>query len=71
MQQSRVARLWRMRNHGGTDSSKMADWAQGYQLTSLKETLKDVNFFAPAAHRAAGAKRLFSFFQKHTTVKYL
>jgi hypothetical protein len=42
MQQSWVARLWRMRNHGGTDNSKMADWAQGYQLTNPKETLKDV-----------------------------
>ena len=70
MQQSRVARLWRMRNHGGTDSSKMADWAQGYQLTSLKETLKDVKNsrlrrFAPQARSAC------SLFQKHTTVKYL
>ena len=69
MQQSRVARLWRMRNHGGTDSSKMADWAQGYQLTSLKETLKDVKKIAPAALRAAGAKRLFSFSKTHNCKK--
>jgi hypothetical protein len=54
-----------MRNHGVTDSSKMADWAQGYQLTNLKETLKDVKKFAPAALRAAGAKRLF-FLVKNT-----
>jgi hypothetical protein len=43
----------------------MADWAQGYQLTNLKETLKDVKIFAPAALRAAGAKRLFFFSKTH------
>ena len=70
MQQSWVTRFRRMLNHGGPDSNKIADWAQGYQLTNPKKTLKDMKKFAPAALRAAGAKRLFSFFQKHTqTVK--
>ena len=46
------------------------NWAQGYQLTNPRETLKDVRIFAPAALRAAGAKRLFSFFSKtHTNCK--
>ena len=61
MQQSRVARLWRVWDHGVTHSNKMADWAQGYQLTNLKETLNDVKIYAPAARSAAGAKRLLFF----------
>ena len=65
MQQNRVARLWRMWDHSVTDSNKMADWAQGYQLTNLKETPKDVKIYAPQARSTCWV------FQKHTIVKYL
>lgn len=51
MQQSQLARLWRMWDHGLTDSNKMADWAQGYQLTNIKETLKDVKNYAAKRRR--------------------